>query len=55
MSNTDAESETAIPEDPLWERLTAPQSSYSMRQVGIGVLVLLVGAAITFGIPLFLG
>ena len=55
MSDTDTESETAIPEDPLWERSTAPQSSYSMRQVGIGFLVLLVGAAITFGIPLFLG
>jgi hypothetical protein len=33
-------------------RETAPQSPYSMRQVGIGFAVLAVGLAVTFAIPL---
>lgn len=53
MSET--ESDPHIPEDSLWERSTAPQSAYSMRQVGIGIVIFLVGAAVTFGIPLVLG
>ena len=36
-------------------RSTAPQSDYTMGQVGFGVLVLLVGAALTFGLPLVMG
>ncbi len=36
---------------PLAERTTAPQSPYSMRQAGIGFVVLLVGLLVTFGIP----
>lgn len=39
---------------PLAERTTAPQSPYSMRQVGIGFAVLLVGLLVTFGVPLLL-
>ncbi|MFB6164534.1 MAG: hypothetical protein ABEJ31_05195 [Haloarculaceae archaeon] len=31
-------------------RSTAPQSPYTMGQVGFGVVVLLVGLALTFGI-----
>ncbi|WP_323171804.1 hypothetical protein [Natrialba sp. PRR66] len=34
------------------ERTTAPMSEYSSRAVGIGFLVLIVGIAISFGIPL---
>ena len=40
-------------EPPL--RSTAPQSEYTMGQVGFGVLVLLVGVALTFGLPLVMG
>jgi hypothetical protein len=36
-------------EPPL--RSTAPQSDYTVRDVGIGFLVMLVGVAITFGLP----
>jgi hypothetical protein len=46
----DPESPAApLREPPL--RSTAPQSSFSTGQVGIGILVLLVGAAITLGLP----
>ncbi|AFZ71327.1 DUF7550 family protein [Natronobacterium gregoryi] len=34
------------------KRTTAPMSDYSSRAVGIGFLVLLVGAAVAFGVPL---
>jgi len=39
-------------EPPL--RSTAPQSDYTMGQVGFGIVVFLVGVAITFGLPLLL-
>ncbi|WP_168192949.1 MULTISPECIES: hypothetical protein [Halostella] len=35
-------------------RETAPQSPYSMQQVGIGFAVLAVGLAVAFAIPLAL-
>ena len=34
------------------ERTTAPMSDYGSREVGIGFVVMLVGVAIAFGIPL---
>lgn len=37
---------------PIAERTTAPQSPYSMREVGIGFAVLLIGLLVAFGIPL---
>ncbi|MFB6142605.1 MAG: hypothetical protein ABEJ30_04600 [Halorientalis sp.] len=37
-------------EPPL--RSTAPQSDYTMSQVGLGFVVLAVGVAVTFGLPL---
>lgn len=36
------------------ERTTAPQSSYSMRDVTIGAVVALFGVAVTFGVPFLL-
>lgn len=39
-------------EPPL--RSTAPQSDYTLGQVVFGYTVLLVGLAITFGLPFFL-
>lgn len=33
-------------------RSTAPQSPFTIRDVGIGFVVLLVGLLLTFGIPL---
>lgn len=38
----------------IWARATAPQTPYSGRQVGIGLIVFVVGVAVTFGIPLVL-
>lgn len=38
----------------IWERSTAPQSSYTGREIGIGVAVFLAGALIAFGLPLAL-
>jgi len=37
-------------EPPL--RSTAPQSEYTMSQVGFGIVVFLIGVALTFGLPL---
>lgn len=39
---------------PPAERTTAPQSPYTMREVGIGAAVLLVGLLVAFAIPLAL-
>ncbi|MFB6189852.1 MAG: hypothetical protein ABEI57_08200 [Halapricum sp.] len=39
-------------EPPL--RSTAPQSDFTMRQVAIGFVVLVVGLVVTFGLPLAL-
>ncbi|WP_424019498.1 DUF7550 family protein [Halorientalis pallida] len=39
-------------EPPL--RSTAPQSDYTMSQVGFGFVVLVIGLAVTFGIPFLL-
>ncbi|UPM43001.1 DUF7550 family protein [Halocatena salina] len=41
---------TAIDTDHI-ERQTAPQQSYTMRDVGIGIVVAIVGMAIVFGVP----
>ncbi|MFT4890810.1 MAG: hypothetical protein ACI9YT_001731 [Halobacteriales archaeon] len=35
-----------------WERMTAPQQDYSIRDVGIGVVVAAISLVVTFGIPL---
>ncbi|MDZ7702553.1 MAG: hypothetical protein U5J98_11115 [Halobacteriales archaeon] len=48
----DAAAEGAV--DDVWARETAPQSPFTMRQVGIGLVVLAVGAAVAFGVPLAL-
>lgn len=39
----------------IWARSTAPQSSYTMGQVGTGLVIFVIGLVITFGIPLVLG
>jgi hypothetical protein len=36
------------------DRVTAPQQEYSMRDVGVGLVVFVVGLAVTFGVPLAL-
>ncbi|MFB6353379.1 MAG: hypothetical protein ABEJ92_04775 [Halobacteriales archaeon] len=46
--------ETFADGSAVWERETAPQSPYSMRQVGIGLVVLVAGAVVAFGLPLAL-
>ena len=37
------------------DRVTAPMQEFGMGQVGIGFVVLAVGLAVTFGLPLLLG
>ena len=36
-------------------RNTAPQSEYTMGQVGFGIVVLAIGLAVTFALPILLG
>lgn len=43
------------PHESSGERTTAPQSDYTARDVAIGTVVALVGLAVVFGVPLFLG
>lgn len=38
----------------IWARTTAPQSPYSMSQVGAGLVIFVVGLMITFGVPMML-
>lgn len=38
--------------DDVWDRRTAPQSPYSVRQVAVGLVVFVIGAVVAFGIPL---
>jgi hypothetical protein len=45
---------TAPPAREPPHRSTAPQSEFTMGQVGFGLLVLLIGAIVTFGVPLLL-
>lgn len=56
MTDDDAEPE-AEPEAgaEIWERETAPQSAFTTGQVGVGFLVLALGLAVSFGLPLLLG
>lgn len=55
MTKTDDRKETDS-EQPGHVRSTAPQSSYSSKHVGLGIIIALIGLLITFGIPiLFVG
>jgi hypothetical protein len=54
---TDEEYDPEVPAPPEREpprRSTAPQSAYTTRQVQLGVAVVLVGLAVTVGVPLLL-
>lgn len=57
MSEEDApeSAETAPDVEDVWARDTAPQTPYTMRQVGIGLAIAVVVAAVAFGVPLLLG
>lgn len=46
-----AEAATSTRDDP-WARETAPQTPYTMRQVGIGLVIFAVLAIIVFALPL---
>ncbi len=46
--------EDATEADGIWTRSTAPQSPYSMSQVGTGIVIFVIGLLITVGIPLVL-
>lgn len=53
-----SEEDTAKPdaEGPdVWARDTAPQTPYTLRQVGIGLVIAVVAGAVAFGVPLLLG
>lgn len=57
MSDHEDEHSDAEADEPQreWEeRRTAPQSEYTMGQVGVGAVVALVGLLVTFGVPLAL-
>ncbi|TMT86253.1 hypothetical protein E2L06_06440 [Haloterrigena sp. H1] len=49
---TDHDSGADVGHDLEAERTTAPMSPYSARDVAVGFVVMLVGAAVAFGIPL---
>lgn len=50
---SDTES-TGDSNDGIWSRTTAPQSPYSSREISIGIVVLVIGLLVVFGIPLML-
>ena len=56
MTDDEAETESEPEEDAgIWARTTAPQSPYTLGQVGTGFVVLAIGLAIGFGLPLLGG
>lgn len=54
MSEDDAAEPDAEGPD-VWARDTAPQTPYTLRQVGIGLVIAVVAGAVAFGVPLLLG
>lgn len=59
MSGRAAQADAAGPgetvsEADVWARDTAPQTPYTLRQVGIGLIVFLLVAVVAFGVPLAL-
>lgn len=38
----------------IWARTTAPQTPFTMSQVGTGFVVLAIGLLVAFGLPLLL-
>ncbi|MFB6170342.1 MAG: hypothetical protein ABEJ06_04260 [Haloarculaceae archaeon] len=55
MSDDHEHEESEPVEDIYIERQTAPQQPYTMRDVGIGFVVAIVGLAIVFGLPFVMG
>jgi hypothetical protein len=55
VEGTDTAATAGTRWDPLVDRETAPQSDYTVRQVGIGVAVLLIGLLVVFGLPVLAG
>ncbi|MFA9415632.1 hypothetical protein [Natrinema sp. HArc-T2] len=51
-TETSDESGADVGHDLEDERTTAPMSAYSARDVAIGFVVMLVGVAVAFGVPL---
>ena len=51
---TDEEEHEEETTEGIWARSTAPQSPYSMGQVGTGMVIFVIGLVITFGIPIVL-
>lgn len=51
---TDDATESAA-EAGIWARTTAPQSAFTMGQVGTGLVVMAIGLLIAFGLPVLLG
>jgi|GEM_PF-514673 len=51
-TETDHDSAADVGHDLEAERTTAPMSPYSARDVAVGFVVMLVGVAVAFGIPL---
>lgn len=46
--------EVEPPTDDVWARQTAPQTPYTSRQVGIGLVLFVAIAVVAFGLPLAL-
>jgi len=51
-AETDHDSAADVGHDLEAERTTAPMSEYTARDVGIGIVVMLIGAVLAFGVPL---
>lgn len=47
----DHDSAADVGHDLAAERTTAPMSDYPLRHVGIGLVVLAIGLAVTIGVP----
>lgn len=53
-ADADQDGAEAGVEEAIWSRDTAPQTPFTLRQVGIGFVIAAVGAVVAFGLPLLL-
>ncbi len=54
MTESQSLEEAYADDEDVWARETAPQSPYTTRQAGIGLVVFAVCALLAFGLPLAL-
>ncbi|WIV67863.1 DUF7550 family protein [Natrialbaceae archaeon AArc-T1-2] len=54
-AETDHDSAADVGHDLEADRTTAPMSEYTVRDVAVGVVIMAIGLAVAFGVPVLIG